>query len=118
MDKAQSETNGEEAAENSHEETMEAARPDPSEDYFNTNSTMVEVAEKIGLLRLVIHGFEKILAHKNGRESADYLAIMSTLNECPLRAVHMFAGFKNHFAQALADFGNRKIRAGIRHLFS
>ncbi len=118
VDKAQSETNDEEAAENSHEETMEAARPDPSEDHFNTNSTMVEVAEKIGLLRLVIHGFEKILAHKNGRESADYLAIMSTLHECPLRAVHMFAGFKNHFAQALADFGNRKIRAGIRHLFS
>lgn len=84
---------------------------------YTVNSTISEVAQDVSLLKLAYRWFENKQARTNGRGSADYLAAMSALNECPLRAVQNFVGFKHHFAQAIADFGNGHYLKGLKHMF-
>ncbi|GEM_PF-322183 len=85
---------------------------------YTVNSTIAELSEDIALLRLAYRIFEKQQAKMNGRESADYLAAMSAADECPIRALQMFAKLKNHFAQAMADFGNKHFIKGVKKLFT
>lgn len=85
---------------------------------YSVNSTIAEVSEDVGILRLVYHWFERKQAQTYGRGSAEYLSAMSSADECPLRGVQNLIGLPNHLAQAMADFGNGHYLAGIRHFLS
>lgn len=83
---------------------------------YTVESTIAEVTQDLLPLRLVYQWFEKTQAKTYGRGSVEYLAALSSAEELPLRALQNLVGVKGHFAQAVADFGNKKYLTGIRHL--
>ncbi|MFU0828503.1 MAG: Thermostable beta-glucosidase B [Lachnoclostridium sp.] len=83
---------------------------------YTVNSTIAEIAGDAFFIRLMYRRFEKMLAKENGRDSVNYRITMQCANEMPLRSVQINLKIKNHFAQALADFGNKKFLKGLWHL--
>jgi hypothetical protein len=60
--------------------------------------------------------YERTQAKTNGRGSVNYKIAMQGAIETPLRNVQNGCAIKGHFAQALADFGNKKYLRGLWHL--
>lgn len=83
---------------------------------YTINSTVAEIAKDSFIIRLMYHGYERTQAKTNGRGSVNYKVAMQGAIETPLRNVQNGYAIKGHFAQAIADFGNKKYLRGIWHL--
>lgn len=83
---------------------------------YTVNSTVKEIADDSFLIRLMYRQFERMQAKSNGRDSVEYHMAMTSADESPLRNVQNSLMIKGHFAQAMADFGNKKILQGIWNL--
>jgi len=85
---------------------------------YNINSNIADMLEDSWILRRVYAIYERQLAKEFGRGSAGYKGMMIMARECPLRSVQNNLIIKNHFAQAIADLGNKKYLKMIKHLLS
>ena len=77
---------------------------------FTANSTLEEVAQVSRLVRLAFRVFERIAAKQYGRDSADYLLMIGSARECPLRTVQQFLGIRYPLAKKLARHANKKLK--------
>ena len=83
---------------------------------YTIDSTVEEVAKDSLIIRLMYGYFEKLQARASGRGTVNYQMAMKGAQQSPLRNVQNSFLLKGHFAQAVADFGNKKFLSGIRHL--
>lgn len=73
------------------------------------NSTLKDIAQESRLVRLLYRYYEKEQAKQHGRGSMEYRMMMKFADESVLRSIQNFLRIKGHFAQALADIGNKEI---------
>ena len=83
---------------------------------YTIDSTVEEIAKNSLPIRLLYKYFEKMQAKASGRGTVNYKVAMKGAGESPLRNVQNSFMLKGHFAQAIADFGNKKFLKGIWHL--
>ena len=82
---------------------------------YDVNSTLKDIAKESRLVRLLYRYYERDQAKKHGRESIEYRMMMKFADESILRSIQNFSGIKGHFAQALADIGNKEIIKAMWH---
>ena len=85
--------------------TIERALPKK----YDVNSTLKDIAQESRLVRLLYRYYEKEQAKQHGRGSMEYRMMMKFADESVLRSIQNFLRIKGHFAQALADIGNKEI---------
>ena len=76
---------------------------------YDVNSTLKDIAQESRLVRLLYRYYEKEQAKQHGRGSMEYRMMMKFADESVLRSIQNFLRIKGHFAQALADIGNKEI---------
>ena len=89
---------------------------DATDSRYTVDSTVEEIAKDSLIVRIMLKYFERMQAKTNGRGTVDYHVALRSANESPLRNVQNSFMIKGHFAQAVADFGNRKYFRGIWNL--
>ena len=77
---------------------------------YTANSTVEEIAQESRFVRLAFRIFERIAAKQYGRDSTDYLLMISSARECPLRTVQQFLGLRYPLARKLAQHANKKLK--------
>ncbi len=83
---------------------------------YTIDSTVKEIAKDSLIIRLMYRYFEKMQAKVSGRNTVNYRMAIKGAQESPIRNVQNSFLLKKHFAQAVADFGNKKFLRGIWHL--
>lgn len=83
---------------------------------YTINSTVEDIAKDSFIIRFLYKRFEKMQIKENGRDTVGYKMVMKGASESPLRNVQNSLMLKGYFAQAIADFGNKKYLRGIKKL--
>jgi beta-glucosidase len=83
---------------------------------FTVNSAVGDAAKHSLLIRLILWFFEKTAAGTYGRGTVNYLIVKTGAEESPLRRIQDALKTRCHFAQALADFANKKYFRGFVNL--
>jgi len=81
------------------------------------NSTLSDIAKDSAGVRAGLWLFEKVQALACGRGTAWYRMAVRGAGESPLRAMQNLLRIRGNFAQAIADFANRRWLRGISRLF-
>ncbi|HHX12694.1 MAG TPA: hypothetical protein GX731_07715, partial [Clostridiales bacterium] len=83
---------------------------------YTVNSTVGEIAEDSLIIRIMFRQFEKMQAKASGRGTVKYQMAMMGAKESPLRNVQNSFMIRGNFAQAIADFGNKRYLRGLWYL--
>lgn len=97
--------------------TPDCAPADASECPYTINSAAKDIAKDSLAIRLMLKGFDRIMAATSGRGSVEYRIAMTGAEESPIRNIQNALKLKGHFAQAIADFANKEYRKGFLRLF-
>ena len=89
---------------------------EPAKTTYTIDSTVKEIAGDSFLIRLLYRYFERMQAKSNSRDTVEYRMAMTGADESPLRNVQNSLMLKGHFAEAIADFGNKKFLRGLWNL--